>query len=125
MPADDPLAGDNPPEMATTPEDFGNNDAPMPDAAKPDDNGDEFQPAIADPAKPAPKKPNASKPTPAKPGKGQPQEPQKGTDKPQAAQLKDKPTPAEQREKLADREAKKLDQLQKADESLAADQRAR
>lgn len=103
---DDPLAGDNSPEMAATPEDFGNNDAPPPDAAKPDDNGDEFQPAIADPAKPE---------------KGKPKQPAKNNDKPLAQA---KLTPAEQRQKLADREAKKLEQLQKADESLAADQRA-
>lgn len=128
---DDPNANDEPmsnaeagtdaPEMAATPEDFGNNDAPMPDAGMPE-NGDEFQPAIADPAKP-----NAKKPTATKPEKGQPQkaqQPPKGNEKPQPTPSKDKPNAAQQREKLAEREAKKLEQLQKADESLAADQRA-
>ena len=116
MPNADPADGDDSPEM-TAPD---GNDAPMPDAGMPPDNGEDFQPAIADPAKPAPKKPNATKP---EKGKDAPK-PASSKDKPQANQAKDKPTPAEQREKLAEREAKKLDQLQKADESLAADQRA-
>lgn len=129
MPTDDPLAGDNPPENSASPDDPGN-DTPMPDAGKPEDNP-EFQPAIADPAKPAPKKPNGKKPNPAKPNAAKPDatkpdkaQPPTGNDKPQPAQAKDKANAAEQREELAEREAKKLDQLQKADESLAADQRA-
>ena len=99
------------------------------------------------PARPAPKKPNAAKPDKnkdagkpeknkdaAKPDKNNNKDaakpeknndaakPPQGNDKPQPA--KDKSNADEQREKLTDREAKKLDQLQKADESLAADQRS-
>ena len=112
-PMDDPLAGDNAPEKAATADDF-SNIPPMPDAAKPDANGDEFQPAIADPASKKPSKTPAPKT----------QKPKPGNDKSQPASSKDKPGAGEQREMLADREAKTLDQLQKADESLAADQRA-
>lgn len=106
----DPLNGDEPPEM-TSPDDNGN-EAPMSDAGMPEDNGD-FQPAIADAPQAPPQKGSDQSPVTAK--------------KKQALNAKDKPkvkAPETSRERLEQRAAVKLDQLQKADESLAADQRA-
>jgi hypothetical protein len=111
--AANPLAGDEPPEMAATPEDFGNT-SPMPE-----DNGNEFQPAIADPQKPLSAQKANTKPDAAKN-----KSPQKAAEKSKPAQGNEKPTAAMQRESLSQREARKLDQLQRADESLAADERA-
>ncbi len=112
---DDPLNGD-PPEM-TTPDD-GGNDPAMPEADKPEANGDEFQPAIADAPMPEAQDGN-NKPDPKAPSKTASKEkPKPNAPKPNAK------TPESRRDQLEQREAAKLDQLQKADESLAADQRA-
>jgi hypothetical protein len=110
--ATNPWNGDESPEMAATPEDFGNV------SSLPKDNANEFQPAIADP-----EKPSAQKAT-TKPDATKNRSPQQAAEKSRHAPGNEQPTAATPREKLSEREARKLDQLQRADASLAADERA-
>ncbi|MCX7420149.1 MAG: hypothetical protein NT013_11505 [Planctomycetia bacterium] len=113
-------------EMAKS--DVDNADANKPDADNADANADEelFTPALGSPKqKEDPRFKDKKRPTPKKPLKDDKSKPK---DKPQAndkAQSNDPASEAqERRSELSDRQEERLDQLNKAEESLAADQRA-
>ncbi len=112
-------------EMAKS--DVDNADANKPDADQSDMNGDEelFKPALGGPKqKEDPRFKDKKRPVPKKPSKD---DKAKSKDKPQAndkAQANDPANEAqERRAELGDRQEERLDQLNKAEESLAADQR--
>ena len=124
-PANEESASNDEPQMAKS--DVDNADSNQSDANKSDMNTDDepFKPALSTPMpKPAPAAKDKQKSAPKKPSKN---DKSKSNDKPQAndkAQSNDAANdPQERRAELAERQEDQLDQLNKAEESLAADQR--